>query len=244
MKKAIQGLINLQREKYPRGLFIGKTVFTRVDYADKLIFQWSTDFLVVSIYKNFSVFNVPIESTVVKNFWKIAIRIQLESLTVLWRGTRHGYTTTIYSVNKKQRPGRNQVKRHQPDHESHDWLPRSLWPSSGIIKVFFSSIFYFVALQLMLHMMHHSFTGYVLLFGRNVVGYLGVVCCFLTTRHLFTSPTSHRLLFSTQISPNWTILHILQISYLASIICSQVWRIFFMTGILWTIMTVNHYLES
>ena len=29
-----------------------KTIYTRVDYADKLIFQWSTDFRVISVYEN------------------------------------------------------------------------------------------------------------------------------------------------------------------------------------------------
>ena len=38
-------------------------------------------------------FNAPIESNVVKNFWKIATKIQLDFMVVLWRGTRHGYTT-------------------------------------------------------------------------------------------------------------------------------------------------------
>ena len=32
----------------------------------------------------------------------------------------------------------------------------------------------------MVHITHHSFTDYVLLFGRN----LGMMCCFFTTTHL------------------------------------------------------------
>ena len=53
MKKTVQGFISLQREKYPWGFFIEKRVYTRVDYADKLIFQWSTDFGGTLIYENF-----------------------------------------------------------------------------------------------------------------------------------------------------------------------------------------------
>ena len=57
---------------------------------------------------------------------------------------------------------------------------------------FFSSIFYHVVLQSMVHLTHYSFIGCVLLFERNVARNLSVMCCF-TTIHLFTSPTSHRL---------------------------------------------------
>ena len=110
-------------------------------------------------YRNFRHhFNVPIESAVVKNFWKIAIKIQMDFLVVLWRGTRHGYTTTIHSTSKKQRLGRNQAKRHQPDHESHDRLARSSWPSPDSVKVLFLSIFYHFALQSIVHITHYSFT--------------------------------------------------------------------------------------
>ena len=69
-------------------------------------------------------------------------------LVVLWREMRHGCITTIHSANKKQRPARNQAKRHQSDYESHDWLARSSWPSSGTGKLFFSSIFYHVVLPI------------------------------------------------------------------------------------------------
>ena len=92
----------------------------------------------------------------------------------------------------------------------------------GIVKVFFSSIFYRMVLQSMLHITHHSFIGYILLFWRNVAGNLGVVCCFFTSTHLFTSSISRRLIFSTQASPNWIILHILQVLHTAIIICSQI----------------------
>ena len=162
----------------------------------------------------------------------------------MWWGTRHEYTTTVHSANKKQRPGRNQARRHQPDHESHDRLARASWPSSGIVEVFFSSIFYHMVLQWMVHMKHHSFTGYIFLFRRNVAEDLGVTCCFFTTMHLFTNPTLYRLLFSTLTSPNWIIVHILQMLHPAIIICSQIWRIFFVAGILRAIMPVNDYLES
>ena len=84
---------------------------------------------------------------------------------------------------------------------------RSSWPSSEIAKVFFWSIFYHVVLQSTIHITHNFFADYVLLFGRN----LGVVCCFFTTTHVSTCPTSHRLLFSSQTSQNRTILHILQV---------------------------------
>ena len=40
--------------------------------------------------------------------------------------------------------------------------------TSGIVKMFFSSIFYHVVLQSIVHMEHGSFTGSVLLFGRSV----------------------------------------------------------------------------
>ena len=62
-------------------------------------------------------------------------------------------------------------------------------------KVLFLSIFYHVLLQSMVHIKHHSCTGCVLLFERNLV----VMSCFFTTRYLFTSPTLLRLLFSTQV---------------------------------------------
>ena len=75
-------------------------------------------------------------------------------------------------------------------HESHDPLTRS---SSEIVKVFFSSVFSHIGLQSIVHITHHSFTGYVFLFGTNVAGNLGVVCCFFTTTHLFISSISHGL---------------------------------------------------
>ena len=74
--------------------------------------------------------------------------------------------------------------------------------SSVIVKVFFSSIFCHVVLQSIVHMMHHSFIGYFLLFGRNVVRNSDMVCCFFTTTDLFTNLISHSLLFSTQASSN------------------------------------------
>ena len=135
---------------------------------------------------------------------------------------RHGYITTIHPANKKQSSGKSQAKRHQSDHESHDQLARLSSSSSRIVKVFFSSTFYHVVLQLIVHITHHSFTGYVLLFGRKVMRNLCVVCCFLTTTHLSTSPTSHRLLFSTQVSPNFTLKHILQILNPTITIYSQI----------------------
>ena len=120
-------------------------------------------------YRNFLPhFNMPIESTFVKRFWKIATKIQSDFLVVLCRETRHGYTTTIHSANKKQRAGRNQGKRHQLDNESHKRLARSSRPSSDIVKVFFSSVFYHVVLPPTAHTTHHSFINYVLLFRRNV----------------------------------------------------------------------------
>ena len=38
---------------------------------------------------------------------------------------RHGYIAAIHLVNKMQRPERNQAKRYQPDHESHNRVLRS-----------------------------------------------------------------------------------------------------------------------
>ena len=53
MKKTVQGFTSLQREKYSGGLFIEEKIYTRVDCADKLIFQWSTDLRGISNYENF-----------------------------------------------------------------------------------------------------------------------------------------------------------------------------------------------
>ena len=61
-------------------------------------------------------------------------------------------------------------------HESHDRLARSSSPSSEIVKMFFSSMFYHLLLQSMVHITHHPFTGYVFLVGRNVARNLFVVC--------------------------------------------------------------------
>ena len=140
-------------------------------------------------YRNF---NVPIESNVVKSFWK---NCNQHPTGFFGRtATRYRYTITSHSVNKKQRPGRNQAKRHQPDHhKSHDRLSRSSWPSSEIVKVFFSSIFYHMVLHSMVYNTHLRFADYVLLFGRNVARNLGVVCCFFATTYLFTSSTSYKL---------------------------------------------------
>ena len=41
--------------------------------------------------------------------------------------------------------------------------------------------------------MHHFFIGYVLLFGRNVKGNLGVVCCFVTTHSPDIVPNDYYL---------------------------------------------------
>ena len=44
--------LSVCNEKYPWQFFIEKTVYTRVDHADKLIFPWSTDIRVISVYEN------------------------------------------------------------------------------------------------------------------------------------------------------------------------------------------------
>ena len=121
-----------------------------------------------------------------RTFGKLQPKIQLDLFVILWLRTRmsRGYTTTIYSANKKQRPGRNQAKRHQSDHESHNWLVRS---SSEIVKVFFLSIFYHVVLQSMVHITHTPSPVTFFYSGETSSGNLNVVYDFFTTTHLFTS---------------------------------------------------------
>ena len=63
-------------------------------------------------------------------------------------------------------------------------------------------------------------------YSGDAAGNLSMVCCFFTTTHLFTSTISHRLLFSTQISPNWIILHILYILHTAIILFSNMKNFF------------------
>ena len=101
----------------------------------------------------------------------------------------------------------------------------------------FLSIFDHVVLQSTVHNMHHFFTSYVLLFGRNIAGNLCIVCCFFMTTHLVTSPTSHRF---HQIEP-LCIFSRSCTQRLSSVLRSE---IFFVAGIVRPMIPLNHYLES
>ena len=52
-RKQYRSLSVCNRINTLEAFFIGKRVYTRVDYANKLVFQWSTGFWGISIYENF-----------------------------------------------------------------------------------------------------------------------------------------------------------------------------------------------
>ena len=168
---------------------------------------------------------MPIESTiVVKNFWKIATKIQLDFLVVYCDKGRD-IDTPLQST----QPTRSKNSGEKTPTRPLVTLSAGkiiMTISSVIVKVFFSSIFYHVVLQSMIHMTHHSFIGYVLLLGRNVAGER--TCCVPL---LHDNAPVHKSNVA-QALPNRIILHILQILHPAIIIRCPIRRVFFVGGIL------------